>query len=369
MNRLSNSAVNKYLECGKKYEFHYKMRLRDPTKSAALVFGDAMDSGLNSMAMGLSDYQEAFNRKFEFNKFEGSDIEEFIPDNTKLRYADSDFDKDLLTEEDEKNIEQKCDQLGFGSLKAPDIIKLVFDRKKAVGYNNMHNDEVKLFNFINWLSLKRKAPIMFEAYKKHVLPRIKKVHQVQKYIEITNHDGDKVIGYIDMIIDFELDDGRVVKLIADNKTSSMEYERDAVIKSQQLIIYCIAENISHAAFFVIRKGILKNKTKVCNTCGHNGIKDDGRLTTAKSCDSIINGSRCHGEWTETIAPEAKVEIRVDEIKDYNKNLVIETLDHVNKGISNGVFPRNFAACGNWGGCQYRQLCFYGKQTGLVKVEK
>lgn len=341
------------------------MKLRDPNKSAALLFGDAMDTALNALLKNENGVIDVFNKKWEWNKVSTKE-DEFIPDNPKIRYADSDLDKDLLTDEDIDNISQKAKELGFDELPRDQIVELCVQHKKDVGYMKMDTNEIKLFNFINWLSLKRKAPIMIKAYKEKIVPRIKKVHSVQKYIEMTNHDGDIVNGYIDLIVDFELDDGKVVKMIADNKTSTIEYAQDAVIKSQQLSIYCIAENIDYAGFFVIRKALAKNKTKLCEKCGYDGIKEDKRLTQAKTCDRIIENKRCNGKWTETINPEAKIDIRIDEIKKYNKEIVVDTLDQVTRGIKNEIFPRNYQSCESWGGCVYKDLCFYNKKDSLIE---
>ena len=217
------------------------------------------------MLKGKADPVYVFNQYWSKNKITDDNLED-IPENPLIRYADADFDRDLLQEEDLLYINERADQLGFHS-DGLELFKQIADKKKQVGYDKLEDREIKLFNLINWLSLKRKAPIMIESYKNVVMPRIKAVHDVQKYIKIENNIGDTVIGYVDLIVDYEHTDGKVYKIIADNKTSTMDYARDSVVKSQQLTIYAIAENISHAAFFVIKKQIQKNRVKKCNKCG------------------------------------------------------------------------------------------------------
>ena len=362
--RLSNSAVNKYLSCGMAYKLHYIDKLREGTKSAALIFGDSIDNALNALLKGKADPVYVFNQYWSKNKITDDNLED-IPENPLVRYADADFDRDLLQEEDMLYLDNRSNELGFHS-EPLDVFKQIADKKKQVGYDKLEDRELKFFNLVNWLSLKRKAPIMIESYKNVVMPRIKVVHDVQKYIKIENDIGDTVIGYVDLIVDYEHTDGKVYKIIADNKTSTMDYTRDSVVKSQQLTIYAIAENITHAAFFVIKKQIQKNRVKKCNKCGFDGIKENKRLTTAKTCDTLVEGKRCHGEWTEVISPEARIDIIFDEIKDYNKSIVTETLDHVNNGIKNGIFPRNYQSCGNFGGCAYSRYCHYGDKKGLIQ---
>lgn len=364
-NRLSNSAANKYLSCPKSFELHYQKKLRPTTKSSALIFGDSIDNALNSLLKQKGDPNYIFEQYWTRNKVKDDNLED-IPENTNLRYADADLDKDLIKEEEWLYIQNRSEELGFEKADILDVLKTVQDRKKTVGYDKLNENEIKIFNLINWFSLKNKGPVLIEGYKKYVLPRIVKVHEVQKYIKMENNVGDTVIGYIDLIVDYKHDDGKVYKVIADNKTSSMDYAKDSVTKSQQLTIYAIAENISHAAFFVMKKQIAKNKIKKCKLCGSDGIKDNNKLTTAKTCDNIVEKKRCHGEWEEKIFPEARVDIIFDEIKQHNKDIVTETLDHVNNGIKNNIFPRNFQACGNFGGCDYLRYCHYGDKKGLIQ---
>ena len=258
MPRLSNSAINKYLSCPKSYDCHYNQKLRDPTKSAALLFGDAMDNALNALLKGKNiDPLDVFNQKWETNKVQGDEYED-VPENLFVRYAESDFDKDLLMEEDLLYIKSRYTEMGYTHDNPMDLYKEILDVKKSLGYDQLTRDQIRIFNLMNWFSLKRKAPPMIEAYKKVVLPRIHKVHDVQKYIALENDQGDSVIGYIDMIVDVIMDDGQVVTAIADNKTSSIDYSRDSVVKSQQLTIYGLAENINYGAYFVLKnrfKGI------------------------------------------------------------------------------------------------------------------
>ena len=47
--KISNSAVNIYSTCSKKYYLHYVSRLRAKTVSSALIFGSTLDKALNQL--------------------------------------------------------------------------------------------------------------------------------------------------------------------------------------------------------------------------------------------------------------------------------------------------------------------------------
>lgn len=366
--KLSHSSVNTYLTCGRKYQLHYIEKLRPEEKSGALLFGDAMDNALNTMILKNGNALAKFNEKWLMNRMVSDGIES-IPDNKNVRYADSDFDEELLLDEDYKLIQEKSEVLDISEgVSGKDIVEIVMKSKKDVGYPGMELQELQLFNYINWLSLKRKAAIMLSSYEKIVIPKIKKVYEVQKKITIQSADGDEITGFVDLIIDIELSDGKIVKAIMDNKTSTMDYAKDSVMKSQQLGLYCLAENITHGGFIVIKKQITKNRKKICTKCGSDGIKENKKLTTAKTCDNTVDGSRCHGLWDEKIDPSAWIDILVDEVKQHQKDTIINTFDQVNKAIKAELFPSNFGSCGDFGGCPYLDKCFKNSDKGLIKVK-
>lgn len=356
-NRLSNSSINRYTTCGESYRLHYIEKIRPTTKSSALVFGIAMDKAINALIEKDPNYLQVFNQAWSFNKIE--DDEESISDNINMRYSNSEFDKDLLYEEDVMLLNLKIKELEL-----PENIDII-TVKKEKGYDNMSEAEIRLYNLMNWLCIRNKAPYMLEAYKTEVIPRIKKVHHIQKEIKLENDNGDIVTGFADLHIDYLHDDDKIYEVIADNKTSSIKYTPDSVATSQQLAIYCISEHIKHAVYFVIQKKL--KKTKRCIECGYNGIKANRSLTTAKSCDNVVLSRRCSGKWENT-APEAKIDIIFDEIDDLNREKILNMVQEVNQDIKDQKFEKNPKSCGNYGGCEYRNLCWQGSMKGLKKHE-
>jgi hypothetical protein len=315
-----------------------------------------MDKALSALIEGNDKYLDVFNQAWSHNIID--EVEESISDNVNMRYSNAEFDDDMLYDEDRMLLALKAKELEL-----PEDIDII-SVKKEKGYDNMSENETRLYNLMNWLCIRNKAPIMLEAYKKEVLPRIVKVHSIQKEIKLENENGDVVTGFADLDIDFLNFDNIVYRAIADNKTSSIKYTPDSVATSQQLAIYCVSEHVKHAVYFVIQKKL--KKPKICTKCGHNGKKLDGSLTGAKSCDNVVLSQRCKGEWDKNITPEAKIDIIFDEITDLDREKVLNTVAEVNQDIRDMKFEKNPKSCGNYGGCEYRGLCWQGSMKGLKK---
>lgn len=369
-NRLSHSACSKYQLCGQAYKFHYIEKIRPRLQSAALIFGNALDHALNVVINNSKDNAEAlFEKSFRFNKI--NDVETYLPTCEELVYASTDFDADLLTEEDYNHLST---QVNEGKIPAPlsegawfETHSEIKKKKTKNGFDSLTSGEKRYFNLMNWLSLKRKGFLMLEAYRTKVMPQIEKVHSVQEYVSLDNEVGDKIIGYVDLVADVK-GHGTV---ILDNKTSSMEYEEDAVVTSPQLSLYThILEEkykTRKAGYIVLNKQVIKNRVKICKKCGHNGSG-----SRAKTCDAIGDyEKRCHGEWEETISPEIYVQFMVDEIPKQTENIVMQNYDSINDGIKAEVFHRNFNSCQNtFGGpCPYLKLCYRNKMDGLIDLKK
>lgn len=355
-NKLSHSAASKYQQCGQAYKFHYIDKIRPKVTGASLVFGGAIDEALNSILTGKDDYKEVFLAKFTNSTI--NKIDRYIPTYLEIVYSSTDFDADLITDEDRAFIGEKS-----GQPHVDEAIAQIRAKRNKSGLNSLTDKEKLVFNLANWCSLKQKGLLMLEAYKKKVLPKIKKVLSVQKKVVLGNADGDEIIGYVDLVA--EVEDHGVV--ILDNKTSAMDYEEDSVIISPQLSLYThILEeeyNTRKAGYIVMKKAIAKNKTKVCRSCGYDG--SEGRHAT---CSNTIDGKRCGGEYEIKIKPEVFIQFIVDEIPEQTEEIVLENYDVINDGIKKGIFHRNFNSCQNWYGgyCPYMNLCYRGDAKGLVK---
>lgn len=193
MTRLSHSAKEKYEQCPYKYYLHYVMKYRSSLQSSALCFGNALDIALNAMLEGRENYHEVFDS--EWSKYEE------ICDS--IEYYKSDLDKSLLSESE---------------LKLP-----------------LHKQ--------NFFSLLKKGRKLLEAYKKNIMPRIKKVISVQGELTIRGYDEDdnetedSIYGKLDLIAMIEDDNGEIRYALLDNKTTSEPYSKDSVQKKDQLALY------------------------------------------------------------------------------------------------------------------------------------
>ncbi len=116
---------------------------------------------------------------------------------------------------------------------------------------------------------------------------------------------------------------------------------------------------------VFNKTVRKNRTKTCSSCGSNGT---GKRHA--TCDAVIDGSRCHGEWDQTVTPEIIPQILIDDIAPETVEMVQEAFAQTEKLIEAGVFPRNLGACGKQFGkpCEFINLCWNGSMQGLRKRE-
>lgn len=362
-NRLSHSAVSKFQQCGKAYDFHYNHRLRPKYQSAALFFGSAVDAAINSLLKKeKKDPYEVFDYNWRFGRVDGQEKKEYLPDSQKIVYSNSDYDKELLKDDDYKEL-YKITSLNIKD-DVNELYKTLSETKKTLSWNGLSEDDKKLFNLFNWMSLRRKGHLMIDAYKIQIMPNIIKVLDVQKYIKLKNDEGDEIIGYIDLIAEWK-NEGNV---IFDLKTSSIEYDESAVLTNPQLTLYKNAVGKQYqtnkAGFLVLRKQVDKNRIKMCSKCNFNGSG-----SRHKTCPNDINGVRCNGEYIESINPKVNVQILIDKIPDQTEKIVMENYQQINDSIKAGHYVRNFASCDMpWGPCPYKGLCFKNDDSDLIKLE-
>ncbi len=356
-NRLSHSAVSRYQSCPTSYKYHYLEGLRTTTTSAALLFGSAVDVALTALVSKSALSPESVFLDAWTNA-SVNDVTTYLPTSTRIVYSDSDADRDLLTQDARNSI-----AAAYG----PDweeALSKIIQKKKMIGFKYIKKEEKELLNFYSWNCLAAKGKLMVEAVRKQVLPKIKEVLGTQVPVELENSNGDKVIGFADLICTYSGIDKPVV---FDWKTSSIDYDEDSVITSPQLSLYVHAlsnqfQDTRQAGFIVLHKRIIKNKTKVCGTCGY-----DGTGARHKTCSNVIEGKRCEGEWVETLAPEVRIQIITSEIPEPTETLVLENIDQINVAIKTGNFIRNLGSCIRpWGKCEFHSKCWRGSDEGLIK---
>lgn len=364
--KVSHSSVKMYSECGRKYRYHYLNKIRSKTTSGALLMGNALDKALNVL-LTTKDLDKA---KQEFSSallhLEINGVRTYMPTSHLIVYSKSDFDEDLLNQDDIGKFEMMKKELNYqDNAGVGYVIDELTKKKSMVGLNGLSIAEKTLLSLGNFLSIHRKGLIMLDSYNTKILPRIKNVLAIQKEITLQNGEGDVITGFIDLIA--EWDDGKIYVL--DNKTtSSMQYyPDDAPSKSQQLIIYKHAMqeeyDLSGVGFIVMEKGIKKNKAKSCLKCGFNGTG-----SRHKTCANEIEGKRCNGEWLEVLNPEAYIAVLINEVPTASEDLVLDTFDRAVEGIKSENFGPNLSACKQGGLiCPYAKLCWEGNMDDLVDL--
>lgn len=296
-NKLSHSSVALYQSCSYCYYLKYIERIRPVKQKSALLFGAALDNSFNTLLLE-KDLKKARMQ--------------FIDTWTKLVHVDMEYRKKEVDEELINHYEYP------GISKNPP-----------------------------WETLYRKGLLFIDAYAEKVLPHIKEVVTVQERFSFKNAEEDEIYGTVDLIVRWE--DGRL--LLLDNKTSSFRYSAEDARNSSQLSLYhyVISEKypIDGIGYIVLNKNINKNRLKTCKKCGN--ITD----TRHETCNAMIDGKRCHGEFHITINPTVDVEFIIDQIDPDVQEQVIQMFDEANNGIAEGKFATEHTQpFGKFGPCEY-----------------
>lgn len=360
--KLSHSASTKYTDCPKSYQYHYIEKFRAEVQSSALLFGTAIDKASEHYALtnNFNETIEVFEKTWQTQNING--VDEDLRFLLNFTYSDKDLDTDLLTTEDNKLLSEKAQ-----SNDITETLKEIIYNKASVGYANLSNEDKVIFNYANWLCLKRKGKLMLKEFRNIFDTNVEEVLGTQVKVDLENESGDAVVGFIDFIVKWK---GREKPIVIDLKTAGREYDDDAVKKSPQLSLYVYAvsdkyEGTRDCGFIVLNKNINKNKHKKCKDCGYDGT--GGRH---KTCDNLIEGVRCNGEWKETIYPKAKSQILIDSVSEVLVERVVENFNEVNRAIKAEVFPRNLSNCIKYGSikCSFYDKCHSNSNTGLIKKE-
>src|SRR6266850_7957965 len=146
-NKLSNTSVDKYMECSLCYKLHYIDGIRPVRTKSALLFGSTLDKALNNLLLtkDLIKSKAMFYENWH-----------------KVNVDNVDFSKSDLDEELVKWWEKD----GY-----PRLIK-----------NSSFN------------SLLYKGMLFLEQYYKDIIPRIKEVIAVQEPVSLKNEEGDEITG-------------------------------------------------------------------------------------------------------------------------------------------------------------------------------
>lgn len=211
--KISNSAMDTYIQCPRKYKFRYLEKVKGDYTSTPLLFGTAMDSALNYILEAIRDKKE-----------------------WSVGHA-----KDLFVHEMGRWDGQN--RLDFFKNEIPEHLQNCIDETDM--------DQLEEI----WHLLVQRGLNCIDSYIEEAIPLISEVLEVQTKGKVLNEEGDEFVFVVDFIA--KLKDGRTV--LFDNKTASAKYKKKAVIESQQLSLYL--ENfpeIKLAGYIVL----LKNPAKV-----------------------------------------------------------------------------------------------------------
>lgn len=361
--RLSHSQINKYNECGKAYELHYRKKWRAKEQSAALLFGTAIDKACETYLHNkdVVEAHEVFIQFWGEQEINGKSTK--LHNCTEIVYSNNDLDLELLNESHYDLI--------IKTYSVKDVLATVDDilqRKEEVGFKKLSENDKMILNFINWLTMREKGRLMLSSAIEWIDDNIIELLGTQVKVDLENEEGDGVLGFADLVARVK---GFKKPVVIDFKTSARAYEEDSVKKSPQLALYVFSlknkyEETNTAGFVVFQKNIRKNKEKKCSVCGYDG--SGGRH---KKCDNLIKGSRCNGDWIEKINPSAVVQVVFDEIDEFFQRQVVGNYNEVNKGIKSEIFPRNWKSCVQYNGtviCPYYNYCYRDVTDDIIFLE-
>lgn len=308
--RLSHSSLEKYHLCSERWRLHYQEGYRTNSIGSALFFGNAFGSAVQEGAkngLTIEETKILFDKYFKSMDFNGEIID--LENTDKTRYYKGDLKIEYVPLEIISTVDPKILE------DLPSVFKLQNE-------GNLHYDYQKDLNKLCWYSMKYKGHRLIESYYEKVIPRIKKVYEIEKPINLETNDGSAhLIGFIDLIVDFEMDDGSVQKVLFDNKTASKPYSKNAIIEKQQLTIYEYAENIGKVGYIV-------------------AIKDT-----------------------------FKIQILIGEIPIDIQEKYITIIDETLHNIKNNVFEKNPKSCRAFGQiCEFYDICFKSDDSKLIKKE-
>lgn len=367
MAKTSHSQNSTYISCPKHWHLSYKEGWESPVQGASLFFGSAIDAAVTDMLEGKSNwlitFYDRWNKAYSFGKATP------VFDNDDVVYGHKDMDKDILEQKDFVLLETWAKELNLidpnstpSNQHLIDIYKDCAETKKNP-YKMLKKTQLKYFNRASWLSMKRKGKILLEAFNTQFYPKITKVLATQQRADIKDpNTGDVITGFVDMVL--EISDYPGKPIIFDLKTAAMPYSQDDIDLTQQLTLYSAMKgkdyNTDLVGYVVLCKNIPKDVVAHCDKCGN---KRNGRH---KTCDAVVNNTRCTGNWIEQSVPAPVVQVLVEQKSQKQVNDLLLDIGNIMLAMDNGIVYKNVDKCKNWfgGQCPMYNLCHHGDSTGL-----
>lgn len=348
----------------------YVDKVESDVEGASLSFGSAIDAAVQAMLEGKTQWLQVFYDNWK-SQFVFGQVKQVF-DNPNIGYGHKDLDIDLLEPKDYPELERWAKELNLipqGNVVTNEQLVALFkqiSKDKSNPYKGINKDELKYFNRASWLGLKRKGKVLLNAFYDQFYPKIKKVHAVQKKVDLIDPQSkDSITGFIDMVVEI---DGYPKPIIFDLKTSSMPYDQHKLHVSPQLTLYTAMGtqqfNTDYVGYVVLNKNIPKDEVSHCASCGY---KKTGRH---KTCDNVtINNTRCGGSWVDTKVPVPVVQVMVAQKTVDQVNDILGDYSNLIAAMKNGVIWKNTDRCMDHFGavCPYYNYCHKnGDMTGLRK---
>lgn len=332
--KVSYSKLEKYEQCGQKYDLHYNKKLRPASDiSSALFFGTKLGMVLQEYCLrkkkNLKDEEHSLAFQDPHAKWDNLwlTVEHLnktyaLPNSKIVSYFKSDFQFEILTEEDLTLIDQLFTQSGYSrhDLGIEDILERINPIPK---------------NILYWVSLKRKGHMLIDRFITEIFPNVLEVFYIEKAVSLMSEaeegqESDEYEGFIDMICSYSFEDG-VKTTIFDFKTSSTPYPMSKLDQSRQLILYDSVENVGHVGYLVAVKKI--------SVGPRTGIKARWQVLSRDAADH----DKILEKMGETIS-----------------NIKSEIYEKASRDVCNFSFGKK---------CEYYGYCYRGSMEGLTDVTK
>lgn len=355
---LSYSGANTFKACPEK--FYLEKEWKATANFSYFVFGSAVEAGITDALINRDrkSMLEAFERNWKTENAGSTTKDEYkkekpIFDNQEIQYSNTDIDLDLIEEENIRLDQWVAEIFNDINLTYKPMMLSIFKKMKD-GYD-LTDAEQKFYNRVGWMSLKVKGKYMLNSFFDKTLKQIKRIVEIdgkpaaQMRIDIGSDGGDKIIGYVDYVV--EMADDRIV--ILDCKTAAAAYDQHALLTSEQLKTYASAlahhfDEVPEIGYLVLVKKLVNEKS--CNNCG--ALRENAKLKNCIACEE--------GKY-ENSSFSADVQLITREIDEEEMDAQLEDYSHVADAIRNKVRYKNPSNCMQFGRkCQFYDHCHKGK---------
>lgn len=353
---ISYSKVSNFKACPQKYYLldSYQVKIT----ASAFPFGNAVEAGIDALLAKkpLEEARKTFAERWKTAPENKWEAEKQIYDSEDVFYYASDYDEYLISEEDEVQVNTWKKELLPDSKETWDALIAEFQGRVK---NNSYLDPAlrKFAHRVIWTCCLRRGEIMLEAFKEQLLPEIEEVIANQEWINVSNEDGDKLVGKLDLILKLK---GYDRPVLIDLKTAGKFYSEHDLNTSDQLSSYAASKKLDLIGYMVVLKNI--KHEKMCNTC--NRVRENNRKTNCEDEKS------CKGKYTK-VRHYGETQILVRELRKGEAQEVLEDFSDVLVAIKNGVNWKNPGSCFDFNKkCDFYDFCWNGKKIedlpGVVK---